>query len=234
MSFGKMWNIFVDELINGSYVNILIGLRNTLIIAILGLFIGIIIGTLIAAIKVAENRNTIAKVFARIGDIYTALFRGTPIVVQLLVFHYIVFPVLGINLNAVIEAVLVFGMNSSAYVAEIMRGGILSVDNGQYEAGRTLGMGYTSTMVRIVFPQAIKNVLPTLGNELIMLLKDTSVASFITVVDLTKAFTLIPGKTYEYMVPYLMLAVCYLILVLLATVLIRFVERRLRKSERKR
>ena len=146
-----MWNIFVDELINGAYVNILIGLRNTLIIAILGLFIGIIIGTLIAAIKVAENRNTIAKVFARIGDIYTALFRGTPIVVQLLVFHYIVFPVLGINLNAVIEAVLVFGMNSSAYVAEIMRGGILSVDNGQYEAGRTLGMGYTSTMVRIVF-----------------------------------------------------------------------------------
>ena len=137
-----MWNIFVDELINGAYVNILIGLRNTLIIAILGLFIGIIIGTLIAAIKVAENRNTIAKVFARIGDIYTALFRGTPIVVQLLVFHYIVFPVLGINLNAVIEAVLVFGMNSSAYVAEIMRGGILSVDNGQYEAGRTLGMGY--------------------------------------------------------------------------------------------
>lgn len=234
MSFGKMWSIFVDELVNGAYVNILIGLRNTLIIAVFGLAIGIVIGTLIACIKVAENRNKIIKVFSRIGDVYTALFRGTPIVVQLLVFHYIIFPLLNINLNELIEAVLVFGLNSSAYVAEIMRGGIMSVDNGQYEAGRTLGMGYTATMIKIVFPQAVKNVLPTLGNELIMLLKDTSVASFISVVDLTKAFTLIPGKTYEYMVPYLMLAACYLILVLIASILIRLLERRLRKSERRR
>lgn len=228
-----MWKIFIDEVVNGAYVNIFIGLRNTIIIAVLGLLIGIIIGTIIACFKVAQDRNTVVKIFAIIGDIYTALFRGTPIVVQLLVFHYIFFPLIGIDINELYEAILVFGFNSGAYVAEIMRGGIMSVDNGQYEAGRTLGLSYVSTMIRIIFPQAVKNVLPTLGNELIMLLKDTSVASFITVVDLTKAFTLIPGKTYEYMIPYLMLAVCYLCLILVVTVLIRLLERRLRKSERR-
>ena len=228
-----MWDIFVEELVKGAYVNILIGLRNTLIIALAGLVIGIVIGTLIACIKVAENRNKIVKFFSYIGEVYTAIFRGTPIVVQLLVFHYIVFPLIGVDVSELTEAVWVFGMNSGAYVAEIMRGGILSVDNGQYEAGRTLGLSYTATMIKIVFPQAIKNVLPTLGNELIALLKDTSVASFISVTDLTKAFTLIPGKTYEYMVPYLMLAVVYLIIILIVTLLIRLLERRLRKSERR-
>lgn len=228
-----MWDIFVEELVKGAYVNILIGLRNTLIIALAGLVIGIVIGTLIACIKVAENRNKIVKFFSYIGEVYTAIFRGTPIVVQLLVFHYIVFPLIGVDVSELTEAVWVFGMNSGAYVAEIMRGGIMSVDNGQYEAGRTLGLSYTATMIKIVFPQAIKNVLPTLGNELIALLKDTSVASFISVTDLTKAFTLIPGKTYEYMVPYLMLAVVYLIIILIVTLLIRLLERRLRKSERR-
>jgi len=233
MNLGKMWQIFIDEVVNGAYVNILIGLRNTIIIAFLGLLIGIVIGTIIACVKIAEKESVIIKIFACIGDVYTALFRGTPIVVQLLVFHYILFPIVGININELYEAILVFGFNSSAYVAEIMRGGILSVDIGQTEAGRTLGLSYVSTMVKIVFPQAVKNVLPTLGNELIMLLKDTSVASFITVVDITKAFTLIPGKTYEYIVPYLMLALCYLVIIIIVTLLIRLLERRLRKSERR-
>ena len=233
MNLGKMWQIFIDEVVNVAYVNILIGLRNTIIIAFLGLLIGIVIGTIIACVKIAEKESVIIKIFACIGDVYTALFRGTPIVVQLLVFHYILFPIVGININELYEAILVFGFNSSAYVAEIMRGGILSVDIGQTEAGRTLGFSYVSTMVKIVFPQAVKNVLPTLGNELIMLLKDTSVASFITVVDITKAFTLIPGKTYEYIVPYLMLALCYLVIIIIVTLLIRLLERRLRKSERR-
>ena len=233
MNLGKMWQIFIDEVVNGAYVNILIGLRNTIIIAFLGLLIGIVIGTIIACVKIAEKESVIIKIFACIGDVYTALFRGTPIVVQLLVFHYILFPIVGININELYEAILVFGFNSSAYVAEIMRGGILSIDIGQTEAGRTLGLSYVSTMVKIVFPQAVKNVLPTLGNELIMLLKDTSVASFITVVDITKAFTLIPGKTYEYIVPYLMLALCYLVIIIIVTLLIRLLERRLRKSERR-
>ena len=132
------------------------------------------------------------------------------------------------------EAVIVFGMNSGAYVSEIMRGGIMSVDHGQYEAGRTLGLSYTATMVKIVFPQAIKNVLPTLGNELIALLKDTSVAGYVASMDLTRAFRLIATANYEYIIPYLMLAVFYLVIMLIVTVLIRLLERRLRKSEKRR
>ena len=128
---------------------------------------------------------------------------------------------------------LVFGLNSGAYVAEIMRGGILSVDVGQLEAGRTLGLSYGTTMLRVVIPQAIKNVVPTLGNELIALTKDTSVAGYVATMDLNAAFTAIAGATYDYLVPYLFLALIYLVLVIIFTVIIRFVERRMRKSERR-
>ena len=166
-----------------------------------------------------------------IGDAYTGLFRGTPIIVQLIIFHFIIFR--GSGINTLLEAVIVFGLNSGAYVSEIMRGGILSVDIGQTEAGRTLGLSFTVTMVRIVIPQAIKNVIPTLGNELIALTKDTSVAGYVATMDLNAAFTAIAGATYDYLVPYLFLALVYLILVILITLLIRVVERRMRKSERR-
>ncbi|MDE7265548.1 MAG: amino acid ABC transporter permease, partial [Clostridia bacterium] len=179
----------------GGYKNILLGLRNTLIIAICGLIIGIFIGTVIACIQLAGKRNKVAKVFAIIGDVYTAIFRGTPIIVQLLIFHYIIFS--AINIDSLLEAVLVFGLNSGAYVAEIMRGGIQSVDAGQLEAGRTLGLSYVTTMIRVVFPQAIKNVIPTLGNELIALTKDTSVAGYVATMDLNLAFRGIAGATYD-------------------------------------
>lgn len=215
----------------GGYKKVLVGLSNTVIIAICGLIIGIVIGAVIAAIKVAGTRNKFAKVISYIGDAYTGIFRGTPIVVQLMIFHFVIFR--GMGIDGLFETVLVFGLNSGAYVAEIMRGGILSVDIGQTEAGRTLGLSYSATMFKIVLPQAVKNVIPTLGNELIALTKDTSVAGFVATMDLNAAFTAIAGATYDFMIPYLTLALIYLVLVIIITVIIRIVERRLRKSERR-
>lgn len=227
-----MWDAFYDQFITkGGYKNVLEGLRNTLIIAILGLVIGIIIGTLVACVQVAGKRNKVVRAFAAVGDVYTAVFRGTPIIVQLLIFHFIIFA--GADIDGLIEAVLVFGLNSGAYVSEIMRGGILSVDIGQTEAGRTLGLSYATTMLRVVFPQAIKNVVPTLGNELIALTKDTSVAGYVATMDLTRAFRLIATANYEFIIPYLMLALVYFVIILIMTIVVRFVERRMRKSERR-
>ena len=187
-----------------NYKIVLIGLRNTLVIAICGLLIGIVVGSVVAAFKVAGTRSRVAKAVSYVGDAYTGIFRGTPIIVQLIVFHYVILR--GSGINPLLEAVLVFGLNSGAYVAEIMRGGILSVDVGQLEAGRTLGLSYGTTMLRVVIPQAIKNVVPTLGNELIALTKDTSVAGYVATMDLNAAFTAIAGATYDYLVPYLFLA----------------------------
>ena len=143
------------------------------------------------------------------------------------------FPVLGINLPSVLEATVVFGLNSGAYVSEIIRSGILSVDPGQMEAGRSLGLNYVHTMVRIVFPQAIKNSLPSLGNELIALIKDTSVATMVAVVDLTNAFQILAGGTYEFIVPYIVLALFYLVMVLTLSLIIKIIERRLRASDKR-
>ena len=227
-----MWNAFYDQFITkGGYRNVLEGLRNTLIIAILGLIIGIILGTLVACVQVAGKRSKVVRAFAVVGDVYTAIFRGTPIIVQLLIFHFIIFA--GANIDGLIEAILVFGLNSGAYVSEIMRGGILSVDVGQLEAGRTLGLSYGTTMLKVVFPQAVKNVVPTLGNELIALTKDTSVAGYVATMDLTRAFRLIATANYEFIIPYLMLALVYLVIILIMTVIVRLVERRLRKSEKR-
>jgi polar amino acid transport system permease protein len=153
-------------------------------------------------------------------------------VVQLLIGYYVLFPAMNIAIDAVIVAVLIFGLNSAAYVSEIMRSGIQSVDIGQLEAARALGLPYSTSMLKIVIPQSIKNILPTLGNEFIVLVKDTSIVSFIAVVDLTKAFRQIGDATYEYVVPYLMLAAVYLVLVLGITFAIRAMERRLKRNER--
>lgn len=156
-------------------------------------------------------------------------------VVQLLLTYYVLLPAMNVTIdNAVVVAVIVFGMNSGAYVSEIMRSGIQSVDQGQLEAGRALGLSYPTAMLRIVIPQAIKNIIPTLGNEFIVLVKETSVTSFITVVDLTKAFRGIASANYEYIIPYLMLAAFYLVIVIIITIGIRLIERRLAKSDRSR
>ena len=227
------WNSFYRQLITlEGYKNVLTGLLNTAYIAVFGLLIGMVVGCLLATTKILPQKKWYVKALSRFTDVYVAIFRGTPMVVQLLIIHFVLFPAMGIMISSVIEAIIAFGLNSGAYVSEIMRGGILSVDKGQTEAGRALGFGYGRTMMKIVLPQAIKNVTPTLGNEFITLLKETSVVSFIAVVDITKSFQNIANSTYEYIVPYLVLALCYLVIVLGVTGLVKLIERRLRAGDR--
>ncbi|MBQ9163034.1 MAG: amino acid ABC transporter permease [Clostridia bacterium] len=228
------WQIFYRQLVElEGYKNILVGLQNTALIAVFGLLIGLVIGCLLAVCKIIPRNGWITKLLSAVTDVYVAVFRGTPMVVQLLLIHYVIFPALGLHIPILTEAILAFGLNSGAYVSEIMRGGILSVDAGQTEAGRALGLNYGQTMLKIVLPQAIKNVVPTLGNEFIALLKETSVVSFITVVDITKSLQNIANSTYEYIIPYIVLALIYLVLVLAVTGIIKLIERRLRASDRR-
>ena len=236
MDWSNKWAIFVQKMQVAKYRELIFeGLYTTVKIAVLGLIIGIIIGIIIAAIKVAPKYKGILKVLEKICDIYTAFFRGTPIMVQLLLAWYILLPMLGIQLEKTLVGILVFGLNSGAYVSEIMRSGLNSVDKGQMEAGRALGLNYVQTMIRIVIPQAIKNILPTLGNEFIQLIKETSVLSFITITDLYKALKDIAmaNQQYEVVIPYLLLGVMYIVLVLLITLLVRLLEKLLSKSDRK-
>lgn len=234
MSFNVKWDAFVRAFIdNDGYKKVLTGLQNTLIIAVVGLLIGIVIGTIIAAIEVMPKYKRLPRVLDKICRVYVAFFRGTPLVVQLLVGYFVLRPLLGLQLSALASGAIIFGMNSGAYVSEIMRGGINSVDGGQMEAGRAVGLGYWTTMVKIVIPQAVKNILPTLGNEFIALIKDTSVVSFIGAEDLYVAFKYIGTNNYEFMVPYLVMALIYIVLVLLITLGIHLMERRLKKSDRR-
>lgn len=209
------------------------GLINTVKVAVIGLIIGILIGTVIAIAKVAPKYKRTVRILDKICSVYVAIFRGTPMVVQLLLAYYVMLPSLGVkNVNALTVGIVVFGMNSGAYVSEIMRGGLNSVDKGQMEAGRALGLNYTTTMIKVVIPQALKNILPTLGNEFITLIKETSVLSFITVYDLYTALSTIGSKNYEKMIPYLVMAMIYIILVLLITLLVKMLENAFAKSDK--
>lgn len=228
------WQIFYEQMfVYDGYTTVLDGLKNTALIALFGLLIGMVIGCLLATCKIIPNKTPIVRTLSGFTNVYVAIFRGTPMVVQLLLIHYVIFPAIGLSIPVLLEAILAFGFNSGAYVSEIMRGGILSVDIGQTEAGRALGLNYRRTMMSIVLPQAIKNVVPTLGNEFIALLKETSVVSFITVVDITKAFQNVANSTYEYIVPYIVLALVYLVIVLIVTGIVKLVERRLRAGDRR-
>lgn len=225
---------FVDILVNkGGYIKVLEGLQNTLIIAVAGLIIGAIIGTLIATVRVVPKYKTLPKVLNGICSVYVAFFRGTPMVVQLLLFYYVLLSIIGVNMTGVNVSIIVFGLNSGAYMSEMMRAGILSVDGGQMEAGRAVGLSFATTMMKIVIPQAIKNILPTLGNEFIVLVKETSVVSFVGAADLYVAFNYIGSNSYEFMVPYLVMAIIYIVIVLLITLGIKLMERGLRKSDRR-
>ena len=226
----KFIQIFVEQ--NG-YVRVIEGLKNTLMIAVLGLLIGIVIGTLIATVRVIPKYKLLPRILNGFCGFYVGLFRGTPIVVQLLVCYYVMLPVMGLHVTGVQVAVLVFGLNSGAYISEIMRSGILSVDQGQMEAGRAVGLSFGTTMVKIVIPQAVKNILPTLGNEFIALVKETSVVSFVGAADLYVAFNYIGSNSYEFMVPYLVMAAIYILLVLVISAGIKIMERSLRKSDRR-
>ena len=236
MDLARKWRVFWERFsgADGAWRRVLEeGLTNTLIIAFMGLLIGIVLGTLIATVKVMPKYKLLPRVLDKICGVYVGFFRGTPIVVQLLLAYYVLFPIMGVQIGSLNTCILVFGLNSAAYCSEIMRGGILSVDAGQMEAGRAVGLSYSTTMLKIVVPQAIKNILPTLGNELIALVKDTSVVSFVAAVDLYKTFNEIGNRTYEYLVPYTVMALIYIVLVALISLGIKLMERSLRKSDRR-
>ncbi len=232
-NFDRKIEIFFEYMFQKEGYNMVVeGLWNTVLIAVAGLLIGILIGTLIAAVRVIPKYNVIPRILNGICSVYVSLFRGTPIVVQLLLFYYVLFPLMSVNITSVNVSILVFGLNSGAYISEIMRGGILSVDPGQMEGGRAMGLSFSATMMKIVIPQAVKNIIPTLGNEFIALIKETSVVSFVGATDLYKAFNTAGTNSYEFMVPYLAMALIYIVMVLVITLAIKLLERRLRKGDK--
>ncbi len=234
-NFDKKIDRFIEFFIEyEGYKTVIEGLENTLKIAICGLLIGIVIGTLIAIVRVLPKYKLLPRLLNGVCSIYVAFFRGTPMVVQLLLSYYVALPLMGINIPSVTVALFVFGLNSGAYISEIMRGGIQSVDPGQMEGGRAMGLSFSTTMLKIVIPQAVKNILPTLGNEFITLIKETSVVSFVGALDLYVAFNRIGSNSYEFMVPYLVMALIYIVLVLVISGLVKLMERSLSKSDRGR
>lgn len=234
-NFDKKIQRFIDFFIDqDGYKTVVEGLENTVKIAVIGLIIGIVIGTLIAIVRVIPKYKVLPRILNSICSFYVAFFRGTPMVVQLLLSYYVALPLMEINIPSVTVAIIVFGLNSGAYISEIMRGGIQSVDGGQMEGGRAVGLSFSTTMLQIVIPQAVKNILPTLGNEFITLIKETSVVSFIGALDLYVAFNRIGSNSYEFMVPYIVMALIYIVLVLFISLLVKLMERGLNKSDRSR
>ena len=215
------------------------GLGNTLIITVVALLIGVALGVIIAGVRSTYDktqetaRRTVGRRLFGIANwfckVYLTVLRGTPVVVQLMIIYFVIFVK---SNNGVMVAALAFGLNSAAYVAEIFRGGIMSIDNGQFEAGRSLGFNYLQTMRFVVIPQVIKNVLPSLANEFIVLLKETSVAGYVGVQDLTYGGNIIRSRTYSAFMPLIAVAIIYLLMVMFFTKLVSILERRLRESER--
>ncbi|MCM1330416.1 MAG: amino acid ABC transporter permease [Ruminococcus sp.] len=227
-----------DKLKNRFYLNFIMddrwqyitrGLWTTVRITFFAVLLGIVIGFLIAVIRSTCDKTGKLKIPNFICRVYLTVIRGTPVVVQLLIIYFVIFG--SVNINKMIVAVIAFGINSGAYVAEIVRSGIMSIDKGQFEAGRSLGFNYVQTMAYIVMPQAFKNVLPALGNELIVLLKETSVSGYIAMEDLTKGGDIIRSRTYDAMMPLLAVAVIYLAIVMLLEFAVGRLERRLRNSD---
>ena len=206
------------------------GLGVTLEVSFFAALLGILIGTIAAFLKLSTRKNGSKTIASRIASAYIDIIRGTPTTVQLLIMWS---GILATCKNSVLIASLTFGINSGAYVAEIVRGGIMSVDAGQMEAGRSLGMNYTQTMRHIIIPQAIKNILPALGNEMITLLKDTSLMTVIGAKDLTKAAQTVQAVTYQAFMPYISIAVIYLVCVIALSKLLALIERRMRNSDRR-
>lgn len=218
---------FIDE---SRYLYILKGLGNTIIISLLAVVVGIAIGFLVAIIRSNHDKTGHMKIANAICKVYLTVIRGTPTMIQLLIIYYVIFA--SVNVPKVVVAFIAFGLNSGAYVAEIVRSGIMAVDQGQFEAGRSLGLNYKQTMRHIVMPQAFKNVLPALGNEFIVLLKETSISGYIGLTDLTHGGDIIRGITYSAMMPLLAVALIYLILVMGLSYVLGRLERRLRANER--
>jgi len=206
------------------------GLKNTLIITFFAVLLGMALGFLIAIVRAAHDKTGKMKILNFFAKIYLTVIRGTPVMVQLLIIYYVIFA--SVRIDKMFVGILAFGLNSAAYVAEIVRSGIMSIDNGQFEAGASLGLNYRKTMIYIIMPQAFKNVLPALGNECIVLLKETSVAGYIALEDLTKGGDIIRSVTYEAFLPLIAVALIYLVIVMFMTYLVSRLERRLAKSDR--
>ena len=218
-----------DFIESDRYLYLLRGLGNTLLIAALAVILGIVLGFLVAIIRSTHDKHGGLNILNFICKVYLTIWRGTPTMVQLLIMYYIILVALD---NKILVAVIAFGLNSAAYVAEIVRSGIMSVDEGQFEAGRSLGLNYTQTMRLIILPQAFKNVLPALANEFITLLKETSISGYIAIPDLTKGGDIIRSQTYDAFLPLFGVAVIYLVLVMILTAGVHKLETRLRTNER--
>lgn len=232
------FKIYKCFLYQDRYAMFIEGLGNTLLLTLQALLMGIILGVVVALVRATWDKNSSemhgpGKLVLRIANwlcnVYLTVIRGTPVVVQLLIWYFVVF---ASSRNGMMIAAFAFGINSGAYVAEIIRSGIMAVDGGQMEAGRSLGFGYVATMRHIILPQAFKAVLPALANEFIVLLKETAVAGYVSVCDLTYAGNIVGGNAYEYLFPLLLTALIYLVMVLFFTYLVKKLERRLRSSER--
>jgi len=234
----KCYQNFVAE---DRYLYLLNGLKTTLLIALFAVMIGIVLGFIIAVIRSFYDKNSktsnmkrwqrlILTILNAVCKVYLTVIRGTPVMIQLLIIYYVIFQ--SVNINKIFVAVLAFGLNSAAYVAEIVRSGIMSVDQGQFEAGRSLGLSFYQTMTLIILPQAFKNVLPALANEFITLLKETSISGWIGIMDLTRGGDVIRSITYEAFLPLIAVALIYLILVVVLSSLVNRLERKLRSNER--
>ena len=214
---------------NDRYLMIFEGLGNTVKITLGALCIGVIIGLIIAVVKYLAEDSKALKPFAKLCDLYVTVIRGIPVVVLLLIFYYVI---MRTSKNGVLVAIITFGVNSGAYMAELIRSGINAVDKGQMEAARSLGMSKGQAMVKVVMPQAIKYILPAIGNECIALLKETSVAGYVAVVDVTMAATNIRNKTYDMVNPLMVVTLCYLVMVIGLTSLLGIVEKNLVKEKK--
>ena len=238
--FNCLYESFVKTFITDDrWVQLLNGLLVTLEITFFAVIIGVAIGFLIAIVRSTYDMNLsgkkcrtlsdyILKAVNAICNIYITVIRGTPVLIQLMIMYFIVF---AFSRDGIIAAIISFGINSGAYVAEIVRSGIMSIDKGQFEASRSLGFNYRSTMIHVIIPQAFKNILPALGNEFIVLFKETSVAAYVSVQDLTYVGNLIRSRTYEAFFPLIAVAIIYLVIVLILTFLLKKLERRLRSSD---
>lgn len=231
----QMLHDFYQSFVEGDrWIKYLKGLGTTFELTLAALLLGVALGVLVAVVRTLHDqqrtarRNPALSIINGLCQVYTTVIRGTPMMVQLLIMYFVIFA--GTR-NQLGVAILTFGVNSGAYVSEIIRGGIMSVDPGQMEAGRSLGLSYTPVMANIVIPQAVKNILPALGNELITLFKETSIVTVIGLVDLTKAALQIQGKTYQSLMPFLGIALMYLVVVMILTRLLGILERRLRQSD---
>ncbi len=207
------------------------GLKNTLLITLFSVLLGLVLGFLLAVIRATHDKTGKLKILNFFAKVYLTVIRGTPVVVQLLIIYFVIFG--SVKIDKMLVAVLAFGLNSGAYVAEIVRSGIMSIDNGQFEAGSSLGFNYAQTMVSIILPQAFKNILPALANEFIVLLKETSVAGYIAIEDLTKGGDIIRSQTYEAFLPLIAVAIIYLVMVMFLTHLVSKLERRLAKNDKR-